>query len=90
MGEGDRLRRRGASNERPDHWPPGVYQLSIDGMSLMGVHEDTGQLYWEGKEIVTKRVVSLRWYELTLLTLVAVGTIGYFFIELGRVLKWWV
>jgi len=37
----------------PSHWPRGVRQLSIKGSALFGVHEDTGNLYWDGKIVQT-------------------------------------
>ncbi|PSH61196.1 hypothetical protein CU102_27320 [Phyllobacterium brassicacearum] len=37
----------------PSHWPRGVKQLSIKGSALFGVHEETGNLYWDGKLVQT-------------------------------------
>ncbi|WP_375570170.1 hypothetical protein ABWH92_16320 [Ahrensia marina] len=55
----------------------------------MGVHEDTGQLFWDGKEIVTKQIVRLRGYEVFLATLAAIGTFGVFALESGKLVGWW-
>ena len=81
--------RRLSSGERCDEWPEGVYAITIRRMSLLGVHEKRNKLYWDGQEIVTKQVVSLRWFELTLATLATIGTFGYFLLELGKTLCWW-
>jgi hypothetical protein len=37
----------------PSHWPRGVRQLSARGSDLFGVHEVTGNLYWDGKLVQT-------------------------------------
>ncbi len=37
----------------PSHWPRGVRQLSAKGSDLFGVHEVTGNLYWDGKLVQT-------------------------------------
>jgi hypothetical protein len=89
MSEEKRPPRHGASQSRPAHWPDGVYLITVEGMGLMGVHEDTGQLFWDGKEIVTKQIVRLRGYEVFLATLAAIGTFGVFALESGKLVGWW-
>ncbi|WP_127519752.1 hypothetical protein [Mesorhizobium sp. Z1-4] len=89
MASSQKRDRHGASDVRKDHWPKGVYGISIDGFEHLGVHEDTGQLFWDGKEIVTKRVVTLHLYEQILATVVAVGSFGYFVLEAGKTIGWW-
>jgi hypothetical protein len=37
----------------PSHWPRGVRQLSTKGSDLFGIHEETGNLYWDGKLVQT-------------------------------------
>ncbi|WP_114431056.1 hypothetical protein [Phyllobacterium bourgognense] len=37
----------------PSHWPRNVRQLSLKGSALFGIHEETGNLYWDGKLIQT-------------------------------------
>lgn len=37
----------------PPHWPRGVRQLSTKGSDLFGIHEETGNLYWDGKLVQT-------------------------------------
>ncbi len=37
----------------PSHWPRGVRQLSMKGSALFGIHEETGNLYWDGKLVQT-------------------------------------
>ena len=44
---------RFSSTPVPSHWPRGVRQLSLKGSALFGVHEDTGNLYWDGKLVQT-------------------------------------
>ncbi|MCX5579457.1 hypothetical protein [Kaistia terrae] len=40
------------------------------------MHVKDGKLFWDGKEVMTKQVVSLRWFELVLATTVAVSTVA--------------
>ena len=83
------VRRAHLSKERPDEWPPGVYAISIDGLSLMGVHERHNTLYWDGKEIVTRKVVRLGKFEQWIAGVAAVSTLGIFILGLGEVAGWW-
>jgi len=85
----DEVRKNRLSDERHPRWPEGVRAISMEGLALLGLHEKDNKLYWDGEEIVTKRVVSLRWYELTLATLATIGTVGVFLLEAGKVLGWW-
>lgn len=39
------------------------------------MHVEGGKLYWDNKEVLTKQVVSLRWFELCLATIAALGTL---------------
>ena len=75
-----------STGERPNDWPEGVYSISMDTVSLLGVHHKNNKLYWDGKELVTKSVVRLRCYELILATLAAVGTFGSFAVVLWQAL----
>src|SRR4029078_13045719 len=47
----------------PQDWPEDIRGISIDGVSLLGVHEKTGKLYWDGKEIRTRNMILLGTYE---------------------------
>ena len=89
MSQNEDFDRHGASDQRPHDWPTGVFQISIDGMGHLGVHEKTGRLYWKGKELITKRVIGLRPFELLLAALASFGTFGYFVLEVGKVVDWW-
>jgi hypothetical protein len=68
--------------ETPAHWLEGVRSIAAQGLDFLGIHEQTGRLYWDGQELVTR--VHLRWFELILAILAAVGTFGMFVLELGR------
>jgi len=74
------------SQERHPGWPEGVRTISISGLDFLGVHERTGSLYWDGQPIEIKRRLDLRWYELLLAVLAAVGTFGTFLVELCQAL----
>lgn len=70
-------------------WPKDVRPISIDGVTMLGIKPDTNKLYWDGKEIVVRDAVRLEWPERLFTFLIAVGTFGFFILEVGKVLKWW-
>jgi hypothetical protein len=82
----DQIRKHRRSKSRDEKWPTGVYAISIDGVSLLGIHEDTDKLYWDGREVVTKRVVSLGSQEKWLAWIVALSTVGMFITSVIAVL----
>lgn len=65
-------------------FPEGVRPITIDEMDNLGVEDTTGKLYWGAHELQVRRVVSLRWYELTLATFASVSALGVFLLELLR------
>jgi hypothetical protein len=77
------------NKERPAEWPEGVRCISLEGLSLLGIHEETGNLYWDGKEIVIKRRLRLETLERWIALLVACGTFGSFIVDAGRALGKW-
>ncbi|MGX9143138.1 hypothetical protein [Mesorhizobium sp. 128a] len=48
-------RNRHISEPSPPEWPAGVKAISIDGTTLLGIHKQTGELYWDGKALVTEK-----------------------------------
>jgi hypothetical protein len=70
------------------HWPKDVRQLTFDEGDKLGVRDTDNALFWDGKEIQTRQVVSLRWIELALACLAAVGTFGVFALEFARFMGW--
>lgn len=85
----DEVRKNRLSKDRPDDWPEGVWGISLKGVGLLGIHEKTGKVYWDGKEIVTKRSISLGTYERWAAGLAATGTFGTFVVNVGRAKGWW-
>jgi hypothetical protein len=86
----DRIRsNKFAPEPPPANWPTNVRPISIEGCALFGVEPDTNKLYWDGKEIVLRDRVRFDWPERLFGFMVAVGTFGYFFMELGKLLRWW-
>ncbi len=69
--------------------PVGVRAISIKGAGLFGIHEKTGSLYFDGKEVAIKKKLELNWYELLLAVMAAPGAFGAFVLELGKVAGWW-
>ncbi|SRR6266849_1820763 len=49
---GVNIRKYRLSTDRPPEWPEGVYGVSMKGIGLLGIHEKSGKLYWDGKEVV--------------------------------------
>jgi hypothetical protein len=88
----ERFKANRYSDERPPQgwgWPENIRPISTAGLSLFAVEPDTNKLYWNGKEIVLRDAVRLEWPERLFTFLIAVGTFGYFILEVGKVLKWW-
>jgi hypothetical protein len=84
----DHIRRfRFAPDEPPKDWPPGVRVISQEGLTLLGIHEKTNRLYWDGQQVAL--TIRLRWFELTLAIFAAVGTFGTFAVEAGRSMNFW-
>jgi len=70
----DIRREKYANVNPPADWPTGVQPISIDGLSLFGVHHKTGEVYWDGQKLETKTI--LGWQEKTLALAVAVSTVS--------------
>jgi hypothetical protein len=89
MTDWERIRSNPWSPERPKDWPRDIRSISIDGLSLFGIHEKTKKLHWDGEEVVTKSVVRLGGVERLLAAAAAIGTFGVFVVELGRSIGLW-
>lgn len=85
----DHIRRTKIAPDRPSEWPEGVQAISMNGLCLFGIHKDTGALYWDGHEVVTRRIFQLGSFERVLAGLAALGTVGVFVVEAGRSAGWW-
>jgi len=59
MVDWDNIQKHKMSDEKPDNWPKDVRAISIDGVSLFGINEKTGRLYWDGKEVVMRTEFAL-------------------------------
>jgi len=88
MTDWNQIRADRFTKERPTGWPAGVYGISLTGLGLLGVHEQTNKLYWDGREIAFRRV-KFGLYEQFIGTLLALATVGTFVVDAGKVLKWW-
>ncbi|RUW53735.1 hypothetical protein [Mesorhizobium sp. M8A.F.Ca.ET.021.01.1.1] len=44
---------RYASDAPPPEWPAGIKVTSLEGLTLLGMHPVTNQLYWDGQELAT-------------------------------------
>ncbi|MER9407711.1 hypothetical protein NKI36_27225 [Mesorhizobium caraganae] len=79
----DRIRQyRHVVEPSPPEWPAGVKAISLNGVSLLGVHESTGELYWDGQQIVTAR--RLASFERWMAALVTAASVILAIIETGR------
>jgi hypothetical protein len=78
-----------ATDHHPPSWPDGVNTMSLDALDRLGIHKDSNKLYWDGKEVVTKRSVALGGFERFLVAMAGAGTFGTFMMEAGRSLGFW-
>jgi hypothetical protein len=83
----EHIRRHRLSTEKTDNWPDGVFAISMQGLALLGIHEKTNALYWDGKEIVVRRAFRLGTFERWIASIAALGTLGTFIVSLVRLLK---
>lgn len=88
-GEWEFTRRLAFSEIRPPEWPEGVRAISIRGMGLLGVHDKTGELYWDGKQVAIRPPVRLGTFERWAAALATLGTVGTFIVEVGRSAGLW-
>jgi hypothetical protein len=70
----------------PTDWPEGIRAISVEGLSLFGIKETTGQLYWDGKQIRTRRIIRFGKPERWIAGFAAFGTCGTFLVMLTRFL----
>lgn len=63
----------------PEDWPKGVSPISQDGLALFGIHESTGDIYWDGKRVETK--LTLGGKEAWLAWAVGISTVIMAFVE---------
>ena len=89
----DRIRANKVARDAPADWPPTVRAISMEGLSLLGVDERSGELLWDGEKLVTERRVRLGTFERVLAaiagTVTAGSAFGVFMIELGHAAGWW-
>jgi len=77
------------NKQRPPDWPDGVYGISLEGVTLLGVHEQTNKLYWDGKEIVTRHILGFAPFGTFLAVISAIGIFGNFALNFGHTFNWW-
>jgi hypothetical protein len=83
------LRSSWMSKERPPEWPEGVFGISLEGASLLGIHEKTGKLYWDGKEVVTHTTLRLATKETVFAIIGLAIAAGGLLVNVGRAAGWW-
>jgi hypothetical protein len=70
------------SDSQNPQLPDGVEPISWNNLGRLGVHRETGALYWDGKEVVTKSWIRLGNFERWMAALAATGTFGSFIVAL--------
>ncbi|TPN57578.1 hypothetical protein FJ976_02770 [Mesorhizobium sp. B1-1-9] len=73
---------RYSDSDTPPEWPAEVRAISIDGVSLFGVHQSSGELYWDGHAVVTEK--RLANYERRLALAVTLATVVMAVVEVLR------
>lgn len=59
-------------NEKKARWPSHVMELDIGSLLLLGV-DSKGNLYWDGKPIEVRKTFDLRWWQIVLAVMTALG-----------------
>lgn len=83
------IRARKHSLAAPPDWPPNVRAISLEGLSLLGIHEETGRLYWDGHEVITRTKIRLGTVELWIAITATAATVVSVIVEIGRSAGWW-
>lgn len=73
----------------PEDWPEHIRPLSMNGLCLFALDPTTNDLYWDGRLVQTRRVVSLRGLELALAIIAAMGTFAAGLHPFGVTFGWW-
>ena len=84
MADWSHIRAYKISSERPNDWPQGVRGISQEGLSLLGINEATGQLYWDGSQIRTRNMLRLGTPERWIAGFAAAGAFGTFAVNAAR------
>jgi hypothetical protein len=77
------------TDDRPTEWPQGVRGISQQGLDLLGIHEQTGKLFWDGKELVTRTRLRLGWFGGLMAFFTGVGALGAFLVALADLMHRW-
>ena len=65
--------------------PEGVDGITWANIGRLGVHRESGALYWDGKEVVTRSRVRLGTVERWMALFATIGAFGSFAVELWKV-----
>lgn len=63
--------------------------LGFDDFDHMEIDEETGQLFWHGRAIVTNNKLRLETYQIWLATLATAGTVASGLYPFGQSFGWW-
>jgi hypothetical protein len=66
-----------------------VKAISLEGVSLLGVHEVTNKLYWDGQEILVRNKFALATYERVVAGIGLGIAGGGLLVNAGRAFGWW-
>ncbi|AZO00114.1 hypothetical protein EJ066_24965 [Mesorhizobium sp. M9A.F.Ca.ET.002.03.1.2] len=77
---------RHVTESSPPEWPAGVKAISLEGVTLLGIHQSTGELYWDGQAVVTEKRLANYERRLALAVTIATGVMAV--IEAGRAAGW--
>ncbi len=70
----------------PPEWDKSIKPMSMAGLSLFGIHQKSGKIYWDGSEVVVRSGVKLTNYQTVLATTTALSAAIVALVELYRVM----
>lgn len=85
----DNARKFMFTKDSPPGWPADVRGIALEGVSFLGVHQKTGELYWDGRKLLVQKPITLGSFERFLASLAAVSAVGLLIVEIGRSAGWW-
>ena len=66
---------------------PKLEPLNWTNVERLSIDRQTGALYWDGRQVVTRSWVRLGKFERWMIALVAAGTFGAFLIEVWKLIS---
>ena len=69
--------------EAQSNWPQGVNPITFDSMEHLGL-DGKNNLYWDGNRIEVRKRLDLRWWQVALAIMAALGALASDIVDVTR------